>query len=377
MFIYTLRNLSKVPVRTLQLVLGSFVVMLLFFAAYAFENGMETGLQANGDSQNVILLGTGSEESVERSEISLSAIPSVQSISGLKKQFSDVAISPEVHYNTIVEINGEEQNTMVRGVRYSAFSVYKNVQVMTGNFPRSGEMLVGRLAATRMGIDEKLIAVGKVIVFEKQEFVVSGIFAAPGSVMESELWINLGDINALTRRDTISCIVVRVADADFSDIDLFCKQRLDLQLTAIPEMNYYDKQNEFYQPIKVMAWLTAVLIALGALLGSMNTFYAAVIARKAEFAVLQVIGFSRLRLTLSLLCESLFFHLIAYFLAAVTTLTIFTNVHLNFGNHFFRLMIHSTELFHLLLLSVFLSMLVVFLPTMFILTLPLRESLRE
>ena len=93
--------------------------------------------------------------------------------------------------------------------------------------------------------------------------------------MESEVWINLGDIMALTQRDRYSSITVRLEEADYGDIDLMAKRRQDLQLSAIPEPEYYRQLSGFYEPIRWMAWCTALLIATGALFGGMNSSFAA------------------------------------------------------------------------------------------------------
>ncbi|HAO95475.1 MAG TPA: hypothetical protein DCQ96_05400, partial [Verrucomicrobiales bacterium] len=70
---YAIRNLFRDPVRLLQTVGGSALVVLLVIAAASLNHGMEELLQASGSSKNVILVGTGSEESVERSEVRLEA----------------------------------------------------------------------------------------------------------------------------------------------------------------------------------------------------------------------------------------------------------------------------------------------------------------
>ena len=70
---YAIRNLFRDPGRLLQTVGGSALVVLLVIAAIALNHGMEQLLQASGSSKNVILVGTGSEESVERSEVHLDA----------------------------------------------------------------------------------------------------------------------------------------------------------------------------------------------------------------------------------------------------------------------------------------------------------------
>ena len=54
-----------------------------------------------------------------------------------------------------------------------------------------------------------------------------------------------------------------------------------------------------------MAWITALLIAAGAMLGGINTLYAAFAARQRELATLQAIGYSRTAVFISLLQESL------------------------------------------------------------------------
>ena len=66
---YAARNLGRSPVRLALSVGGACAVALLAMAGAGFALGMEGALRASGHERNVILLGAGSEESVERSEI--------------------------------------------------------------------------------------------------------------------------------------------------------------------------------------------------------------------------------------------------------------------------------------------------------------------
>ncbi|HYF51876.1 MAG TPA: ABC transporter permease, partial [Planctomycetota bacterium] len=93
--------------------------------------------------------------------------------------------------------------------------------------------------------------------------------------------------------------------AELADLELFCRQRLDLELVAIPESVYYAKLLEFYRPVQSIIWLTALMIAMGGLFGGLNTMYAAFAARVRELGALQTIGYSRLALVISLMQESL------------------------------------------------------------------------
>src|SRR5688500_12256933 len=67
---YGVRNLARSPVRLALSLVGSALVVLLVLAAAAFVQGIGRTLTVTGGDTNVILLGAGSEESVERSEIS-------------------------------------------------------------------------------------------------------------------------------------------------------------------------------------------------------------------------------------------------------------------------------------------------------------------
>jgi putative ABC transport system permease protein len=377
MFSYTLMNLIKSPVRSLQLIASTFLVFILVIAASAFQEGMKSSLSISGDDKNVILLGSGSEESIERSEVSNSAISAAQAIKGLQQIFGKSAVSPETHYNTLIQIGEVENEAMIRGVQAMAMAVYPTVQITEGHFPNSGEIMVGRLTWKRLGLKEGSLKIGSQVSYDKQSFIVSATFAAPGTVMESEIWMNLNDLTAITQRDSISAITVRLNEAEFDDIDLFAKQRLDLQLSAIREIDYYNKVSSFYEPIQMMAWITALLIATGALFGGLNTFYAAIESRSKELATLQAIGYSRLKIFLSLYGESLLIHLLSFLLATITAVVFFPMVHVSFGTTFFSLTISQWQLMMTLSLAVVMAFIVTLLPGWHCLHPALNNSLKD
>ncbi|WDE97555.1 FtsX-like permease family protein [Lentisphaera profundi] len=362
MFTYTLMNLVKSPLRSLQLFASCFLVFMLILLASSFQESMSSSLKVNSDDKNVILLGAGSEESLERSEVHQSAIAAARTIPGLKKSFDASAVSPEIHYNSVLQFDGIEKEALIRGVQKTALNVYPALELTEGHFPHSGQMMIGRFAWKRLGLNQDQLKIGKSIVFEKQEFIVSGIFAAPGTLMESEIWMNLNDMISLTQRDSISSITLRLDQAEYDDIDLFAKQRLDLQLAAISEQDYYAKVSSFYEPIQFMAWLTALLIASGALFGGLNTFYAAIESRKKELATLQAIGFQRSKLMMSLYAESALIHLSAFLVAISTALYFFPLVSINFGSTFFTLGVSHLQIFYGFALALVLAFAVIILP---------------
>ncbi len=68
--------------------------------------------------------------------------------------------------------------------------------------------------------------------------------------MDAEMWVPLTDLQVATRRDTLSCVTVTMGEADFGEVDVFTKQRLDLGLTAIQEGDYFGSVMRFYKPVQ-------------------------------------------------------------------------------------------------------------------------------
>ena len=67
-FDYAIRNLGRSPKRLALVASGSALVSLLVLGAVAFARGMESAFSASGLETNALVLGSGSEESIERSE---------------------------------------------------------------------------------------------------------------------------------------------------------------------------------------------------------------------------------------------------------------------------------------------------------------------
>ena len=306
-FTYAVRNLFRSKSRLLQTIGGSAMVVLLVMASVAINNGMERVLSASGSDQNVILVGAGSEESVERSEVPENTAGIAEAgVPGISETLGVRAVSSEIHYMNYINLpDGRKSQAMLRGVTLQALRVHPEVRLVEGSFPSAGQVMVGRLAWRKLGLDKNDLKVGGILLLEKQEVTISGIFAAPGTVLESEIWTTLGDLRVLAKRETLSCVVLRLDDpADFTEADLFAKQRLDLELSALRESDYYNRLSAFFKPLRVMTWITAGLIAAGALFGGVNTLYAAFASRVREMATLQSIGFSRGALLVSLVQES-------------------------------------------------------------------------
>ena len=322
---YASRNLFRSKARLLQTIGGSALVVLLVMAAVAINAGMTRVLSASGSDRNVILVGAGSEESIQRSEVAGRAAGIAEAaIPGIAEALGVRAVSSEIHHmHTLRLPDGRHGQALLRGVTPQALLVYPQVRLLAGHFPGSGEVLAGRLAWRKLGLAEGDLQVGSQVRLDEQTLTVSGVFAAPGTVLESEIWSALGDLRVLAKRETLSCLVLRLQDAEgFADADLFAKQRLDLELSALRESEYYGRLSAFFRPLRAMTWITAGLIATGALFGGFNTLYAAFASRVRELATLQAIGFRRTALLVTLVQESTLASLTGALLASLAAVTL-------------------------------------------------------
>jgi putative ABC transport system permease protein len=322
-FEYAVRNLLRDPGRFFLKSSGAALVVALVLVAGSFNQGMERMLKASGSPENVIFLGAGSEESVERSEVDYQAEALIASgVRGIERKHDQPIVSGEIHFMGPVSIEANSRAQMVlRGVTINAFNVHSHVRIIEGRFPNSGEVMIGTLAHNAMGVSREKLSLGQTIRFEDQDFRISGVFDAPGTIMESEIWFVRNDLATATQRDALSCVVVKMESSDkIAFANLFANQRLDLELAAVSETDYYSKLSQFYAPIRWMTWLTTFLIATGAIFGGLNMLYAAFASRIRELATLQTIGFNRLNIFISLLQESLLTTMFGTAIAAVVIL---------------------------------------------------------
>lgn len=311
-FDYAIRNLGRSRTRLLLTVGGSGLLVLIVLTAAAFVRGMGLSLRGSGGLHNVILLGTGSEESVERSEIGARVAGIVSgTLRGIREEMGTPFVSPEVHVQlpTRVTRDGERGPlVMVRGVTPAALLVHDQVRIVEGRLPMQGrnEVMVGGTTATRLGVRPDDIGVGGTLWIDQQPWAIVGRFEATGTVLDAEVWTSLTDLKTAMKRETDSCVILTLDPkaGEYADVDLFARTRLDLELTAIPEVAYYARLSAFFAPIRAVVWITAGLIAVGGLLGGLNTMYAAFVSRVREFGMLQALGYRRGAILMSLVQES-------------------------------------------------------------------------
>ncbi len=384
-FQYAFRNLGRSRIRLLASLLGSTLVVLLILASGGFVRGMQRTLtQDNPLSENIMILGTGSEEGVERTQIDASVTGIAgASIPGIKERAGVLFVSPEIHAALPVRqsaVTEVDYPAVMRGIRDEAFLVHPEIEIIEGRSPKQGmdELMVGQLAATRLGLPDERLATGQTLYFDDRDWTIVGRFSAPNTVMNAGIWIPLNDLQIATNRESsLSCVVLTMDSGDFVDADLFAKSRLDLEISAIRERDYYASIAAFYGPIRVMILITAILIASGGILGGLNTMYAAFSARVREVGMLQSLGYTRTAIVLNLTEESVFASACGALIGAMLGLLFLNGLAVRFSMGAFAIIIDAPVLLVGMLGGLLVGLVGAIPPAIRCLRLPITEALKS
>lgn len=226
-------------------------------------------------------------------------------------------VSGEVYVtlNVAKRAAGTDADVVGRGVTSRAFDLRPEVRLIAGRRfePGRNEVIVGAKAAAQyQGLE-----VGDRIEVRNSLWQVVGTFAANGTSVESEVWIDL-PIAQSTFRRTFS--VARVQVDDVTQVDALAARiaadpRLDVIL--VPEIEFYAQQSASRSAlINTFAYVIAGIMAVGAVVAALNTMYTVVNQRSVEIATLRALGFNRASVVASILAEAALLALVGGLLAA-------------------------------------------------------------
>jgi ABC-type lipoprotein release transport system permease subunit len=344
---YGVRNLARQPVRTALTMMALGTVVTLVFVVVGFIRGLEQSLTVSGDENVVLIYSVNSEENIENSSIAARTPALVtSSLDGTLKRFGVVHASPELYTGTRVTIESREAGLgLVRGVTLAAPLVRRSVRIIEGEWPSKGEVMVGRLAAAKLGSRDELVAVGNSVEFEGRAWKISGRFTAEGATYESEIWCRLEDFQTVTKRQDISLVALLLAPrGSAAEVELFCKERVDLELRAIRERDYYQTLQQHYKPVRLLAWIVVFLVSGAGFFAGLNMMYGAVSGRVREIATLQAIGYRRSAILVSLIQEGVLLSAAGTLLSGFIALTLLNGMAVRFTMGAFSLRIDSVAI---------------------------------
>lgn len=308
---YNVRSLLGRRTTSIATALGIGFVVFVIAAALMLANGLEKTLKASGSPSNGFVLRKGSDGELS-STIDLQTVGLILSSPGIKKDDKGQPIGVgEVVVVIALDKAGEPgkiSNVTVRGTTEFSSAVRPQVRLIDGRPPQPGtdevmigRSLVGRFAGLELG--------GQFDLKKNRPVKVVGVFEADGASYESEVWADLDTVRTSFGRESMVSSVTAMLESE-SKYDGFAttvENDKQLGLDAMRETEYFEKQSSGMSGFLLGLGMSfAILIGIGAVIGSMITMYGAVAQRSREIGTLRALGFSRFAILFSFLTEAVF-----------------------------------------------------------------------
>jgi len=307
--------ISSVSLMSLRQRLGSSLVAVagfagvvaVFVAVLSIAEGIRQVMESGTSSGTVMVLRAGSDTEMS-SVLDREQTQLVKDAPGVARGPGGPLASAEVF--VVVDVpkrsSGTGANVPMRGVEPAAFVVRPHVTIVEGRRFTEGrnEVIVGRAAAREFaGLD-----LGSTLRWGENVWQVVGIFSADGSMYETEIWADARVLQPAYRRGSNFQSVIATLESpdDFQRLKdaLTTDSRLEVDVTR--EADYYaDQSRVLRQLIGTLGNAIAVLMAIGATFGALNTMYSAVSARSQEIATLRALGFQGGPVLISVMAEAL------------------------------------------------------------------------
>jgi ABC-type lipoprotein release transport system permease subunit len=309
---YNFRSLLVRRVSSAMTAGGIALVVVVFVIVMALVVGLRAAVENAGSPGNLVVLRRGATTETV-SGFSIAQYEALKYLAAIRRTPSgEPYASPELPVQALMaRVDGLRDNVVLRGVRPVAMLVHDKVQIVEGRMfkPGMGEVIVGRGLIGRY----RDCALGATLHIGRGAWKVVGIFAADGSSFESEVWGDLYQVLQDTQRGNYYA-TVRLKLAPGADVAALIRRIADdpqINLLAESEADYYRDQTVTADRMRVLGSIVAMIMAVGAVFGAMNTMYAAVSARTTEIGTLRALGFSRGAVMFSFLIESLILALAA------------------------------------------------------------------
>lgn len=323
--VMNLRNISQRLGASAVAVFGVACVVGVFVSVLSMATGFQRTMVNAGSPDTVIFMRAGATSEMS-SGLSYEQTQLVARLSGIAKNHEQPLSSAElfVVVDLTKKANGASANVSLRGVQPAAFDVRDKVQIIEGrNFePGKNELIVGRSVQKQfMNLD-----VGSTIRFGQTDWHVVGVFSAGGGLAESEIWCDAKILQGAYRRgNSYQTIRAKIeSPASLAQLQEALAADPKFIVDVKLETEYLAEQSEpLSKFIKTVGYPLAILMALGAIFGAINTMYSSVTTRTREIATLRALGFGAFPVAFSTLVESLVLALIGGVIGSIAVYVIF------------------------------------------------------
>jgi putative ABC transport system permease protein len=289
------------------IVIGIACVVAVFISVLAMSAGFKHTLADSARSDRVIVLRGGSDAELN-SNLTREDMDAIADAPGIAKDSTGrLLLSKEMI--TVVNVpkvdTGVASNLTLRGVGLALSEIRPELRIVEGRMfrPAVRELIAGVGAAKQF----RGLAPGAVLHLRNADWTVTGLFSSAGDIHESELLADVDTVASSIERLGYSSAVALLTKADaFTTLKDALTSNPQLTVEVQRETDYYAAQSaQLTKIIDVIGNLVALIMAIGATFGALNSMYSAVAARGKELATLRAIGFSPLPVLLSVMTEAL------------------------------------------------------------------------
>jgi len=287
-------------------------VVIVFVGVLSIAQGFRHAVTATGRDDIAVVLRDGAANELS-SGLGREEVRVIKDAPGVARENENAAASAElfVIINIPKRSTGTDANVPFRGIEAAGPEIRGNLKLIEGRmFERGRNEVIAGVSAARefAGLD-----VGKTIKLGRTEWDVVGIFTAGGGVGESEMWTDATVLQAAYQRgDSYQSIYAKLESPDkFQGFKDALTSNPQVKVKVVRQNDFYADQSTITtQFITGLGTIIALMMALGALLGALNTMYNAVASRGREIATLRALGFGAAPVVCSVLIESLVLALI-------------------------------------------------------------------
>lgn len=320
-------GLSTLPQRigaSSVIVVGIAGVVGVLVALLAMAGGFAATLAQAGSDDTVIVLRSGADAEIS-SGIDRDSVTLVKQVPGVLRDAQDHPIASAelvLISNVPKKSTGTDANVEFRGVSPEVWSLRPDVRIIEGRRFESGrnEIIVGKGALLQFAGLEP----GSTVLLSNQSWKIVGVFAS-GDSHESEMWADAESLAAASRRNAFQSVTMRMTSPGaFEQVKSALAADPRLKVDVQTTRDYYNKQSEqLTQIIRILGIGVAVIMAIGAVFGALNTMYSAVAVRAREIATLRALGFTNPPVIVAVLIETLLLALAGGALGACIAYAVF------------------------------------------------------
>ncbi len=354
--VYNLRNLQNRWKTTLVTALAFTLVTALLTFMLSFVRGMDQLAESSGNPGNVMVLSDGATDEAFSNlpPFSPQALPDILQgeIVMIQTDPNDpktkaFMVSQEVYVIVMYMIpdpppGGRARRfVQLRGMNDMPIAAaIHEVKLARGDWPNAAgvrklpngdtalEIVVGSGVARTFGSDlgKSTLEPGDTVILGPRTWVVSGIMEEGTNSFGSEIWTRDRHVQENFGRSNSYCsYIVRTSDEKKAKLAVALIKELknERSLQAYTEREYYAKMSETSRQFSAAIYVVAFIMAIGGVLGIMNTMFAAISQRGKDIGVLRLMGYRRWQILLSFQFESLVIAILGGLLGCIIAYIVF------------------------------------------------------